>query len=70
MTHIDIYPYTNKYANIQQEWSCIVGMLEIRVHTDIIVTEKEAQTALLEVLTQLQIVDSDVQLHLVWSDDF
>jgi len=68
MTHIDIFPGCTKNSDIVQEWVTVHGTLEIHVHTDIKVTEKEAHTALLEVLTKLQI-DSDVQLHLVWEDD-
>lgn len=81
MTHIHIYPYTDRYADLVQEWACIIGTLEIHVHTNIKVTDKEAHVALLETLTKLQkvgctctdndrLIDSDVQIHLVWEDDF
>ena len=69
MTYIHIYPYTDRQADILQNWACVIGTLEIHVHTNTKVTEKEAHTALLETLTKLQI-DSDVKLHLVWEDDF
>jgi hypothetical protein len=69
MTHIDVYPGFTRDSDIVQEWVTIHGTLEIHVHFTTKVTDKEATVATLEVLTKLQF-DSDVQLHLVWEDDF